>query len=82
MVGKSLIIRKFISSGICATIHCENIDYFMERARVRYLRTSCGISENERVSVANEWVFWYKNNECVNTAQSTFHAVICLFYTY
>ena len=28
----------------------------------------------------NEWVFWYKN-ECVNTVQSTFHAVICLYYT-
>ena len=39
------------------------------------------VSENERVSVANEWVFWYKNNERVNTVQSTFHAVICLFHT-
>ena len=41
-----------------------------------------GVSENERVSVANEWVFWYKNNECVNTVQTAFHTVICLFYTY
>ena len=41
-----------------------------------------GVSENERLSVANEWVFWYKNNSCVNTVQSTSHAVICLFYTY
>ena len=28
----------------------------------------------------NEWVFWYKN-DCVNTVQSTFHVVICLFHT-
>ena len=27
-------------------------------------------------------VFWYKNNECENTVQNTFYAVICLFYTY
>ena len=36
-----------------------DIDYFMESARVRYLRTSfttraVGVSENGRVSVANE----------------------------
>ena len=48
------------------------IDYFMESARVRYLRTSCWRIRKQR----------YKNNECVNTIQSTFHAVICLFYTY
>ena len=40
------------------------------------------VSENERLSEANERVFWYKN-ECVNnTVQSTLHAEICLFYTY
>ena len=27
---------------------------------------------------SNEWDFWYKNNECVNTIQSTFHVLMCL----
>ena len=40
-----------------------------------------GVSENSLVRYAHSFVFWYKN-ECVNTVQSTFHAVICLFYTY
>ena len=34
-------------------------DYFMENASVRFLFTSWVVSENERVSAANEWVFWY-----------------------
>ena len=29
-------------------------DYFMENARVRFLFKSCVVSENERVSAANE----------------------------
>ena len=29
-------------------------DYFMENARVQFLFTSCVVSENERVSAANE----------------------------
>ena len=36
------------------------IEYFMESARVRCLHTSCGVSEIEQVSEANEWDFWYK----------------------
>ena len=40
------------------------------------------VSEIERVSAANEYDCWYKNNECVNTVQSTFHVVLCLLYTY
>ena len=36
------------------------IEYFMESARVRCLHTSCGVSEIEKVSEANEWDFWYK----------------------
>ena len=40
-----------------------DIDYFMESARVRIYARVVGVSENDRVSVANEWVFWYKNNE-------------------
>ena len=35
----------------------------MENARVRFLFTSCVVSENERVSAANEWVFWYVSTE-------------------
>ena len=31
---------------------------------------------------SNEWDFWYKNNECVNTIQSTFHMLMCLLYIY
>ena len=31
-----------------------NIEYFMESPRVRCLHTSCGISEIEQVSEANE----------------------------
>ena len=31
-----------------------NIEYFMESARVRCLHTSCGVSEIEQVSEANE----------------------------
>ena len=30
------------------------------------------VSEKERVSAANEWDFWYKNNECVNTRTKQF----------
>ena len=30
------------------------------------------VSEIERVSAANEWDFWYKNNECVNTVRPHF----------
>ena len=33
------------------------IEYFMESARVRCLHTSCGVSEIEQVSEANEWDF-------------------------
>ena len=55
----------------------RNTDYFMEGARVWYLDTSCW-----RISQKTyQWVFWYKN-ECVNTVQSTFRTVICLFCTY
>ena len=36
------------------------IEYFMESVRVRCLQTSCGVSEIEQVSEANEWDFWYK----------------------
>ena len=39
---------------------CMCIEYSMERARVQCLHTSCGISEIEQVSEANEWDFWYK----------------------
>ena len=37
-----------------------HIEYFMESARVRCLHMSCGVSEIEQVSEANEWGFWYK----------------------
>ena len=40
------------------------------------------VSEIERVSAANEWDFWHKNNEWVNTVRSTLHVVLCLLYTY
>ena len=40
------------------------------------------VSEIERVSAANEWDFWYKDNEYVNTVQSTFYMVLCLLYIY
>ena len=40
------------------------------------------VSEMERVSAANEWDFWYINNECVNTVRSSFYVVLCLLYTY
>ena len=33
------------------------------------------------ISLVHSFDFWYKN-ECVNTVQSTFHAVLCLLYTY
>ena len=39
------------------------------------------VSENEVVREAKEWVFWYKY-ERLNALESTFHAVICIFYTY
>ena len=32
----------------------QHIEYFMESARVRCLHTSCGVSEIEQVSEANE----------------------------
>ena len=54
----------------------------MESAGVRYLRTSCFLSEIEQVSAANEWDFWYVNNSGENTVQSTFHVVLCLLYTF
>ena len=31
----------------------------MEKVCVRFLFMSCVVSENEQVSAANEWVFWY-----------------------
>ena len=40
------------------------------------------VSEIERVSTANEWDFWYKNNEWVDTVRRTLHVVLCLLYTY
>ena len=40
------------------------------------------VSEIELVSAANEWDFWYFTNKCENPVKSTFHALICLFYTY
>ena len=41
-------------------VYIINIEYFMESARVRCLHTSCGVSEIDLVSEANEWDFWYK----------------------
>ena len=40
------------------------------------------VSEILLVRCAHSFDFWYKNNECVNTVQSTFHVVLCLLYTY
>ena len=37
------------------------------------------VSKIKRMSAANDWDFCYKN-ECVNTVQSTYHVVLCLFY--
>lgn len=34
------------------------------------------------ISLVHSFDLWYKNNDCVNTVQSTFHAVLCLLYTY
>ena len=51
----------------------------MESAGVRFLRTSCWIL---LLRCAPSFDFWYKNNMCVYTVQSTFHSVLCLFYTY
>ena len=45
--------------GVKNPLQRENRDYFMESARVLFLFTSWEVSENERVSAANEWVFWY-----------------------
>ena len=60
-----------------------NIEITSWKARAYGIFTRVGeVSEIERVSAANEWDFWYKTNECENPAQSAFHAVICLFYTY
>ena len=39
------------------------------------------VSEIERVSATNEWDFWYKNNDGVNTVRSTLHVVLCLLHT-
>ena len=36
------------------TLYLKNMEYFMESARRRYLRTSCGVSEIEQVSEAND----------------------------
>lgn len=47
------------------------MDYFMESARVRYFGPVVDVLENQKVRVANEWVSWYKNNECVKTVQRT-----------
>ena len=38
------------------------------------------VSEIKRVSAANEWDFWYKSNEWVDTIRSTLHVVLCLLY--
>ena len=40
------------------------------------------VSEILLVRCAHSFDFWYKNNECVNTVQSSFHVVLCLLYTY
>ena len=37
------------------------------------------VSEIERVSPANEWDFWYKNNSCVNTVRQHFPWSILYF---
>ena len=44
----------------------------MESALYGIYARVVGVSENERVSVANEWVFWYANNSCVNTVRAHF----------
>ena len=38
------------------------------------------VSKIAGVGATNKWDFWYKNNKCLNTAQSTFHVVLCLLY--
>ena len=53
------------------------MEYFIESAYVRYLRTNWWC-----VRAANEWDFWYKNNDCTNTVQSTFHVALCFLYSY
>ena len=70
-----------IELSISSPVRWGYKDYFMKVARHGIYARVVDISAKERVSVANEWVFWYKNNEGVNTVKSTFHAVICLFHT-
>ena len=39
------------------------------------------VSEIERVSTANKWDFWYKNNECVSTGRLHFPwSILYLFW--
>ena len=61
--------------GFCRILHGKEVRAYDIYARV------VDVSEIERVSLANEWHLWYKN-ECVDTVQSTFHVVLWLFYTY
>ena len=49
------------------------VEYFVESAGVRYLRTGCRLKQRCLQKL---------NNECVNAVQSTFHVVLCLLYTY
>ena len=60
--------------------------YFMESAHVRHLYARAvdvsEIEHSKRMSTANEWDFWFKNNECVNTVQNIFHVVFYLLFTY
>ena len=62
---------------MCITL----VKYFLKKLRAYdiYARV-VDVSKITGVGAANKWDFWYKNNECLNTAQSTFHVVLCLLY--
>ena len=69
VVAKSQTLRLH-SSFICRLLHGKCARTVFTRELLAYQK-------------ANEWVFWYKNNEWVNTEQSTYHAVIFVnFCTY
>ena len=58
-----------------------SLDYFMRSERILYSCMSCWRVRKQSSEYSAQVSFWIYKNECIKILQSTFHAIICLFYT-
>ena len=74
-----LSFRTRFSTDHSLSVMCEiKTNYHPGKCFVRFLFTRWGLSENSRVSVANEWLFLYSSTRELNSYARVFHGVISI----